>query len=217
MAQGQDADVTVDTDDLARLVNGVVAAPHEGAVAQDGAFRRTGRTAGEEDGGRLLLVHDGHGSLRLGDALRRKDLHALEFLAQRRKLVTDENGGDIEFHAGTDHGHLREGRREVHGHITGGSDGEEKLDGILAVAVENGDVGSFRKAERLDEGAAAGHTLGQFFVSDGAHLVGQGGHIRVLLPDPLYKLPDGRNIRKAFQFFLGKHVIKIIGHNLFVV
>ena len=212
VAQRKQGDIAVNADDLAGLEDGVVAAAHEGAVAQDGALRGTGRAAGEEDGGRLLLVHDGDGSLLLGDAGGRKDLHPLELRGERHELLTDEDGGDVELHAGADDGHFRQGGREVHRDITGAGNGEEELDGILAVAVEDGDMGSLRKAEGLDEGAAAGDALSQFLIRNGVGKVGEGRHVGVGLLHPLHEFSDGGEIGHALQFLAGNHVIEIVGH-----
>ena len=212
MAEREQGDIAMHADDLAGLENGVVRAAHEGAVAQDGTLRGTGGATGEEDGGGLLLVHDGDGSLFIGDARGGKDLHALQFRGERHELLTDEDGGDVELHAGTDDGHFRKGGREVHRDITGAGNGEEQFDGILAVAVEDGDMGSLRKAEGLDEGAAAGDALPQFLVRDGVGEVGEGRHVGILLLHPLDEFTHGREVRQTLELLPRDHVMEIIGH-----
>ena len=212
VAQGQEGDVAVDADHLARLEDGVVGAAHEGAVRQDGALRGAGRTAREEDGGRLVRIHDGGGNAFLGDGGGRKDLHALEFCRQGLELIADEEGRDVELHAGTDEGHLRQGGRQVHGHVTGAGDSEEQLDGVLAVAVEDGDVRALRKAEAFDDGAAAGDALAEFLVSNRVREVGEGRHVGIGLLHPRDEFPHGRKIGQTLQFLAGDHVKEIIGH-----
>ena len=212
VAQGQEGDVAVHADHLARLEDRVERAAHEGAVREDGALRGAGRAAGEEDGGRLVRVHDGGGNAFLGDGGGRQDLHALELRREGLEFIADEQRRDVEFHAGADEGHFRQGGRQVHRHVTGAGDGEEQLDGVLAVAVEDGDVRALRKAEAFDDGAAARDALAEFLVRNRVREVGEGRHVGIGLLHPRDEFPHGRKIGQTLHLLAGDHVIEIIGH-----
>ena len=181
-----------------------------GAVAQHGALRGARGAAGEEDGGGALLVDPGSRDSLVGDARCRNDLHALQFRAQRRKFVAHEEGGDVELHAAADDGLLRQGGREHHGHIAGAGDGQEELDGVLAVAVEDGDVRAFLQAELLDEGAAAGDALTHLLIGVRPGQVGKSRHIGIFGGDPVDEFGNGRDITETLHVFSSDHIIEIV-------
>ena len=126
--------------------------------------------------------------------------------------IADEQRRDVEFHAGADEGHFRQGGRQVHRHVTGTGDGEEQLDGILAVAVEDGDVRALRKAEAFNDGAAARDALAEFLVRNRVREVGEGRHVGIGLLHPRDEFPHGRKIGQTLHLLAGDHVIEIIGH-----
>ena len=210
MAQGKDGYVTVYSDDVARLEDGIIVTPHKGTVAEDGTLGRSGRSAGEEDGGGAFRVDIGHGSLRIRDAGGRKHLDPLQLGGKRHELLAHEKRGDIELHAGTDDRRLRQLCREIHRHVSCRSDGKEQFNGVLAVAVEDADVGSLRKAQALDKCAAAGNALSQFFVSKGIHGIGQSRHIGIFLREPVYEPPHGGKVGNPFKLLLRQHGMEVL-------
>ena len=212
VAQGQQADVAVHSDDLAGLEDGIVAAAHQGTVRKDGSLGSAGGAAGEEDGGRLLFIDICDRCLGLADRRGGEHLHPLQVGAERRKLVAHEDGGDVEFPAGTCHCGSGQGCGEIHRHISGGSHRQEELDGIQAVAVENSYVRAFWKACRLDKGAAAGDALCKFFICIGFVFVADCGAVGISLGHPLHELAHRREIRQFCELLCGDHIIKIVRH-----
>ena len=194
MAQRQQGDVAVDANDLTGFEDGVVAAAHQGAMAQHGAFGGARRATGEENGGRLIGIDLCHRCGGLGDAGSRADFHALQIGAERREFVADENGGDVKFAARSGHGRLRKCGRKIHRHIAGAGDGQEQLDGVLAVAVEDGDVRTFGQSQALDESPAAGDALAHLPVIQCLIQVRDSGIVGIFFADPSHKFGYGRNI-----------------------
>ena len=213
VAEGQDGDITVDTDNLAGLEDSIVVASHQSPVGKDSALRRAGGAAGEENGSGRIRVDLGGRNTGIGDGTDRAYLDALKFLSKRLEFIADHYGGDIELHTGTDNGHLGKGGREIHSHITGGRYGEEHLDSILAVLVEDGDVRSLGKSEAFNEGPAAGDSFTKFLIGNGVDLIGNGGIVCVLFREPVHELTHSGKVRKSFELLFREHVIKIITHS----
>ena len=188
-------------------------------MAQDSALGSAGGTAREEDGGRAFGINIGRRNARFRNGSGREHLGALDLGGKGHELLPYEDGGNVKFHAAAYHGHFRQGGREIHGHISGRSDGQEQFHGILAVAVENGNVGALGKAQALDKGTAAGNSLSQLLVGDGVGHVGNGRILGIFLGEPVYKLTHGGQVRKAFNLFLGKQGIEIlfVGHKVLVL
>ena len=211
MGERQEADGHVAKELTAGGETAVVGAAHQGAVGKDGALGSTRRAAGEEDGGRRILVHLRRRCLRLAEG-GRGDQRAGGSFDGGAELIADDERLGAELRAAADHGGGGELRGQHHGDQTGGRDGEEALHRVDGILLENGHVVAALETGFPVQGAAAGDAAGHFFISIRIDGVGEGGAVCPLGGNPLEILGDGREIMQLGQLLGRDHFIEVIGH-----